>query len=198
MYDTPFAFSYIRRSSSCCYGVFIINVLIAAPKHPFPCGKFRLLLAFHSDKQCFSVWFCACDLFLPFAYFFINPRSGISRSRIWTLFYACQIAFQKGCVNLRLPLSSTGLILVSPQPCQQRLSPVLLLAESNWFWLFHFACLGSLERSNIFLHASFLTVFFFPYAHYLFIRFVHLFYLLVGGDSSVFLTNWYDKEGSLG
>lgn len=116
---------------------------------------------FHSDKQCFSVWFCACDLFLPFAYFFINPRSGISRSRIWTLFYACQIAFQKGCVNLRLPFSSTGLILVSPQPCQQRLSPVLLLTESDWFWLFHFACLWSLERSNIFLHTSFLTVFFF-------------------------------------
>lgn len=139
----------------------------------------------------------ARDLFLLFAYFCINLRSGISRSGIWTSCYACQIVFQKCCGNLHLLFCSSGLILVSPQACQHWLLPVLLLAKLKWFSLFYFAFLWLLERLNIFLYASFLTIF--SYVHYLFTCFVHLFYLLVGVDSSVFLTNLYDKgEGSSG
>lgn len=104
----------VIRIFPCCCRVCIINVLIAATKYPFPCGKFRLLLALHSNKQCCSGWFCVRDLFLLFAYFFINPRSGICGSRRGTLFYPCQIAFQKGCTHLHLPCSGAGFILVLP------------------------------------------------------------------------------------
>lgn len=157
MHYTLFALSYIISNSPCCYRVFIINVLIAATKYPFPCGEFGLLLAFHSNKQYGSGWFCARDLFPFFAYFFINPRSGISGSRIWTLFYACQIAFQKGCVNLYLPFSSAGLTLVVPQPCQHwplRVSLLAKLIGEKWFLIFDFAFLWLQARSNIFLLCS--------------------------------------------
>lgn len=96
----------------------------------------------------------------PFCMFLYKSKKWDSGSRIWTLFYACQIALQKGCISLHLPFSRTGLILVSPQPCQHWLLPILLLVTLKWFLLFYFAFLWLLARLSIFLYASFLTIFF--------------------------------------
>lgn len=142
----------------------------------------------------------ACDLSFPsFCIFLYKSQKWGFLGQGYEHYFTLPNCLQKGCVNLRLPFSSTGLPLVSPQPCQQRLSPVLLLTESDWFWLFHFACLWSPERSNIFLHTSFPNSFFFFSLSPLSFHTLCPFILFIGRRRFQCFTNWYDKEeGSLG